>query len=96
MGSQHLVLTSHGFAQHFLLDVNGRMRELRLAWHGVLQRIERMQQPDRERGTGPQARTRRQITVMMDLKPGRDVHVLEDTANGRMFDLTKKNLRSMR
>ena len=67
--------------------MNGCVSEFRFARHGVLQRIQRMQHPDRERGTGPQTRARRQITVMMDLKPSRDVHILQHTSDGRMFDV---------
>ena len=68
VGGRCLVLRADGLAQHLLFDVDRFARELVLADHATLQRVQRVQQTDGERRARAEAAARRKIRVVVDLE----------------------------
>ena len=69
IGRPELVLAANIFSEYLLLDVDRLAAEVALADHPAIERMERIQQPDRERAARAQTGPRRQVGVVMDFKP---------------------------
>ena len=67
IGGPHLVLAADSLFQDVLLDSNGTAGQLALSARSAVQGIQGIQQADDERAARSQARTRRQIGVVMYL-----------------------------
>src|SRR5215472_10562203 len=63
----NLILTTDVLLDHMLLDADGFARQLVWRRHSAAQGIERIQQPDRERGRRTKTGACRQIAHMLDL-----------------------------
>ena len=87
IGGPHLVLRSDMLADHVLLDMDGLPRQLLLADHAAVERVQRGQQADREGRARPQAGAGRQVAVMVDLEAAIDLHLLQHVAHRRVADL---------
>src|SRR5260370_38823592 len=58
-----------------------------MAWERARKRVDSMYEPDRECGRGPQARSRRQIAVVVNFQTLMDTHIHEHSSHCGMLDL---------
>ncbi len=65
----HLVLAADALLDHLLLEADGLAGQLVGRRHLAAQGVERVQQPDRERGGGAEPRARGQVAHVLDLYP---------------------------
>ncbi len=87
IGRPELVLRADILLQHVLLDADRGMTEIALRDHLVVHRVQRVEQPDRERAARTQSRARRQVGVVMDFDAFLDAHVGQDAAHCGVLDL---------
>jgi len=85
--SAELILRSDRLVDHILLDVQRLVRQLLLRDAAALERVNRIDQPGRERRTRTEPGAGRQIAVVVDLEPGFHLHPLEHGAHRRMLDV---------
>jgi hypothetical protein len=62
---------------------------LLLARHAAFQRVERVEQADRERRTRPHAAAPREIAVVVDFQSAIELQMLQDFPDRRMRDLVR-------
>src|SRR5580700_10123762 len=87
IGRPDLVLAADVFLEHFLLDADRFAAEVALTDHPGIERVERVQEPDRERAARAQSGAGRQVGIVMDLKALGHAHVGQDAAHRRVLDL---------
>src|SRR3984893_1967264 len=87
IGRPKLVLAADVFLEHLLLNADRFAAEVALTDHPGIERVERIEQSNRERAARAQSGARRQIGVVMDLEAVGHAHVGEDAAYRRMLDL---------
>ena len=86
IGRPNLILGPDIFADHLLLDPDCLAGKFAFAPHSPFEGMEGMQQPHRKGRTGAQARSGRQIAIVMDVHARRDVHFREDGPDRRMVN----------
>ena len=82
-----LVLHADILLQHLLLDIDRLLGEHALGHQLAAQRVQRMQQADREGRARAEAGARRQVAVMVDLDAVVDLQPFQHAADRRMGDL---------
>src|SRR5487761_1825294 len=69
VGGPQLILRADIFLQHILLDTDRLARQIAFRDHFVVESVQSMQKPDRERAARSQAGSRRKIGVVMNFQP---------------------------
>ena len=82
IGCPHLILRSDLFLEYLLLDPDRFAGEIALGDHLAVERMKRVQEPDRKRTARAETGPRRQIGVVMNFKAVVHAQVRQDSAHG--------------
>ena len=85
VGGIHLVLRADRFLEDVLLDLNTLIGQLFLGSHMAIQRVQGVQQADREGRAAAHPATGGQVAVMMNLDPAIEVHKIQRGAHRGML-----------
>src|SRR6266850_2460457 len=81
IGSQDLILGTHGFFENFLLEINTFHRQLMLADHLSFEGIQPMQKSHGECRARAHATARWQVSIMMDLQSAIVIEISQHLAH---------------
>src|SRR6266850_3104320 len=90
IGSQDLILGTHGFFENFLLEINTFHRQLMLADHLSFEGIQPMQKSHGECRARAHATARWQVSIMMDLQSAIVIEISQHLAHSWMSDFVDR------